>query len=110
MIVLFSYTHSNKHLSMKWTSNLSSAGGLMRFPLPSPHNVASHSLEKTRKDDRVRSYCCNVANNIANAPPNYSLLTTRCSSVPILLENFACGIRNPGLWNLENSSRDPESH
>ena len=22
----------------------------------------------------------------------------------------ACGIRNPGLWNLEYSSRNPESH
>ena len=24
-------------------------------------------------------------------------------------ENFAYGIRNPGLWNLEYSSRNPES-
>ena len=24
--------------------------------------------------------------------------------------NFACGIQNPGLWNLEYSSRDLESH
>ena len=24
--------------------------------------------------------------------------------------NFACGIRNLGLWNLEYSSRNPESH
>ena len=24
-------------------------------------------------------------------------------------ENFALGIRNSGLWNLENSSRNPES-
>ena len=23
--------------------------------------------------------------------------------------SFACGIRNPGLWNTEYSSRDPES-
>ena len=67
-------------------------------------------LSETRKDDRGRSLCCNVANNMANPAPNYSLLTSRCSSVPILSENFACGIRNPGLWNLENSSRNPESH
>ena len=25
-------------------------------------------------------------------------------------EIFACGIQNPGLWNLEYSSRNPESH
>ena len=25
-------------------------------------------------------------------------------------ENFACGIRNPELWNTEYSSRDPESY
>ena len=24
--------------------------------------------------------------------------------------NSACGIRNPGLWNLEYSSRNSESH
>ena len=24
-------------------------------------------------------------------------------------ENFTCGIRNPGLWNPEYSSRNPES-
>ena len=24
-------------------------------------------------------------------------------------ENFACGIQNPGLWNPEYSSRNPES-
>ena len=23
---------------------------------------------------------------------------------------FYCGIRNPGFWNLESSSRNPESH
>ena len=25
-------------------------------------------------------------------------------------ENFACGIWNPGLWNPEDSLRNPESH
>ena len=25
-------------------------------------------------------------------------------------EKFACGIQNPGLWNPEYSSRNPESH
>ena len=25
-------------------------------------------------------------------------------------EIFTCGIQNPGLWNLEYSSRNPESH
>ena len=25
-------------------------------------------------------------------------------------ENFACAIRNPGLWNPEYSSRNPESY
>ena len=25
-------------------------------------------------------------------------------------ENFACGIRNPGVWNPEYSSTNPESH
>ena len=25
-------------------------------------------------------------------------------------ENFACGIRNPELWNTEYSSRNPESY
>ena len=25
-------------------------------------------------------------------------------------ENFACGIQNPGLWNPECNSRNPESY
>ena len=27
-----------------------------------------------------------------------------------ILENFACGIRNPEPWNPEYSCRNPESH
>ena len=27
-----------------------------------------------------------------------------------ILENFACGIRNPEPWNPEYSRRNPESH
>ena len=41
-----------------------------------------------------------------------SLLLVRFRSIALALplEHFACGVRNPGLWNLDYSSRNPESH
>ena len=49
-------------------------------------------------------------------------LLTPCNGISILesgtflimesgiRENFACGIRNPGVWNPEYNSANPESH
>ena len=30
--------------------------------------------------------------------------------IALIREIFACGILNPGLWNPENSSKNPESY
>ena len=40
-------------------------------------------------------------------PEENELLLVGCGILEIF---FNCGIRNPGFWNLESSSRNPESH
>ena len=40
----------------------------------------------------------------------YYLLYLQFAPCKGIMENFADGIRNPGLWNPEYSSKNPKSH
>ena len=42
--------------------------------------------------------------------PRYYLTFNPWNTEPRIQKSFSCGIRIPGLWKLEYSSRNPQSH